>query len=100
VPARSLSGTAGTRARVAELVAARPDLPAGEVAAVLGVSARTARRHLASIRTTTHPPAGNAGPAAQLATGDSAPVVQLVDDSQGNEDHQDMSDRARERTPA
>ncbi|MET8253286.1 DUF2637 domain-containing protein [Micromonospora sp. NPDC005197] len=41
---------AGTAARVAALVAARPHLSAADVAAALGVSARTARRHLATTR--------------------------------------------------
>jgi hypothetical protein len=55
-------GAAGTGVRVAALVAAEPALTATDVATRLGVSARTARRHLATTRTpaATRTPSGGA----------------------------------------
>jgi DNA-binding transcriptional ArsR family regulator len=50
-PAAEPPTVTGTAARVAALVADRPHLSAADVAASLGVSARTARRHLAATRT-------------------------------------------------
>lgn len=53
----AVAGTAGvaggTAARVAALVADRPDVTAAEVAETVTCSPRTARRHLAAIRTAT-----------------------------------------------
>lgn len=86
-PRRPVEAAAGdTRARVAQLVAARPGLAAGEVSSALGVSARTARRHLADLR---------AGSTSDYKTTE-VPDVDRADQAREVVE----LDRARERTPA
>ncbi|MGL4174312.1 MAG: hypothetical protein ACRCTR_09655 [Actinomycetota bacterium] len=92
------SGASGsdTRDRVAALVEARPGLTAADVAAEVGVSARTARRHLAEVRAATRPASG--APEAVTPTTDDS----TDEDSTGAEGAGQVDELrlARERTTA